>query len=254
MKFIAAFILLLSLLSMANCQKTQTKTENKPQIKVADTLDNKSLAKLLEVIKSKNIQNVELKDAEIVVGKSTVKVATTVEHDVFNQGQWFFAVRFETRLIGTNETLFTVGSIGISNDKKDAEQTSIDEWIGVFGTAFADMLAQSREFTVGDFKIYSGLMGIRGEKPAKGWMDGSPEMGKKIINALLPLFNKSNKEINSLNLMVSVNPNGEVNGECRLNNEVSPEVLAELKKLNWEKSEVGYLLKQFYLLKKPTSK
>ncbi len=254
MKFIAAIILLLNLLSFASCQKKENKLENTSSINSLNNFDAKPLSKLFEAIKSKNVENIELKKDEILVGRSKIKVITAVEYNGSNQGKWIFAARYDTKLTTTSETIFTVGSIGIGNDKNDAEETSIDEWMALFGKAFSEMLAKSEGETINGFKVYSGLMGIRGEKPSQSWIDGSSEMNKKIVSVLLPIINKSNEEINSLNLMLSVNPNGEVAGECRFNNEISQEVLTELKKLNWEKSQTGYIFKQFYLSKKANQK
>lgn len=258
MKLIAAIFLLLNFLTFASCQKTEVKSEIKPietpQTKSGSNLNTKSLTKLFELLKSKNIKDIEIKADEIRAGNSKIKVSTTVEHDVFNQDRWIFAARYETRLIDAGETLFTVGSVGIGSDKNDAEETSIDEWIGLFGTAFAEMLAKSNDLKIGGFDIYAGAMGIRGEKPAESWIDGSSAMNKKIIGALLPLIKKSNREITSLNLMLTVNQAGEIEGECRINNEVSAGLLAELKKLDWTKSQTLYMFKQFYLLRKSAEK
>lgn len=254
MKYIAAIILLLNFLSFASCQKNENKTENNLSSDLSSDLNTKPLSKLFQIIKSKQGENIELKEDEIVVGKSKIKVSTTVEFDGIKQGKWIFAARYDTKLVDTSETTFTVGSIGIGSDKNDAEETSIDEWIALFGTAFSEMLTKPKGTAINDFNFYSGLMGIRGEKPSQSWIDGSSEMNKKIINALLPIIRKSSKEMNSLNLMLSVNPNGEIAGECRFNNEISQEVLTELKKLNWEKSQTGYVFKQFYLLKKSQAK
>lgn len=250
MKFITAIILILNLLSFVSCQKNEGKMEKSSSIKPSGDFESKPLSKLFEAIKSKGIENVELKKEEILVGKAKIKVITTVEYDGSNQGKWVYAARYETKLIDTSETTFTVGSIGIGSDKNDAEETSIDEWIALFGKAFSEMLTKVEGEIIGNFKVFSGLMGIRGEKPSQGWIDGSPQMNKKIISILLPIIKKSNKEINSLNLILSINPNGEIDGECRFNNEISQEILTELKKLNWEKSQTAYLFKQFYLLKK----
>ncbi|CAN5289047.1 hypothetical protein BH10ACI1_BH10ACI1_03550 [soil metagenome] len=254
MKFLFTKILLLSLLLFTNCQNNEGKNENKSEVKSEKTsvneLEKKSLAKLYEAIKAKKNEDIELKEDEIRIGKAKVKVSTAIEFDGNRQGKWIFAARFDTKLIDTTEAVFTVGSIGIGEDKNDAVETSIDEWIGLFGTAFSEMLSKSEGIKVGGFKVFSGLMGIRGEKPSQGWIDGSPKMNEKILNALLPIIKKSNKEMNSINLMLTVNENGEIDGECKMNNEVSQDILNELKKLNWEKSSTGYLFKQFYLIKK----
>lgn len=209
------------------------------------------LEKLYQVIKAeKNNANAELRADEIQIGTVKIKVLTTVEFDGAHQGKWIFAAKYETSLIDKKETVITLGSIGIGENKKDAAATSIDEWVALFGTSLSQMLAKSETGIVnGDFIIYPGLMGIRGEKPAQTWTDGSQEMNKKIINTLLPTIKKTNKEITTINLMIIVDKTS-VEGECRINNDVSEEVLTEIKKLDWKTSQTGYMFKQFYLIKK----
>lgn len=255
MKLLAVIFLLLNILSSVSCQeKIDNKIENKSQVQPTDNLETKALAKIFDSIKNQKIEGAELKADEIVIGKTKIKVTAATEHDMSNQGGWIYAARFETKLFALQENVFTVGSIGIGKDRNDALQTAIDEWAAFFVTAFSEMLANQTGSEIAGFRIYPGLLGIRGEKPTPSWIDGSAEMNKKIINALMPVIKKSDREINSLNLMLSVTPNGDVDGECRINNEVSQEILAELKKLNWDKSQTGYLFKQFYLLRKNSDK
>lgn len=215
-------------------------------------LEKKALAKLFEAVSNaKDGKDVELKADEIRIGKSKVKVSAALEFDAAHEGKWVFAVRFDTKLTDAKETIFTVGSVGIGTDRKDAVETSIDEWVGIFGAALARMLAKPDAGIVLDnFVVFPGLMGIRGEKPAASWIDGSPEMNKKIINAALPVIKKSRHEISSINLIITVDKTGGVNGECRINNEVSGELLDEIKKLDWKTGAKGYMFKQLYLIAK----
>jgi hypothetical protein len=236
-------ILLFSVLLLTNCYANEDKS-------ISD-LDRKALAKLYEVLQKSDTSNkVEIKNNEIRIGKIKIKVSTAIEFDGNRQESWIFAAKYETKLIDDKESVFTIGSIGIGQDKKDAEGTSIDEWLALFGSSLSQMLQNPEKgISVENYQIFPGLMGIRGEKPLQSWINGSESMNKKIITSLLPNIKKSVNKITPVNLLISVSPNGVVEGECKINNENSEELLDAIKKLDWKQSQKGYLFKQFYLIK-----
>lgn len=47
-----------------------------------------------------------------------------------------------------------------------------------------------------------------------------------------------------------IGKSGVIDGECRIDNEVSQNLLNDLKKLDWPPSDEGFLFKQFYLIEK----
>lgn len=246
MKKLSGSILLLGLFLFFGFQ------HGKAQNALVDELEKKALAKLFKIVSSaKDGKDVELKAGEIRIGKAKIKVSATIEFDGKHEDSWIFAVAYETKLIGAKETVFNVGSVGIGTDAKDAEAISIDEWIGVFGTALAKMLAKPETgIELDNFTVFPGLMGIRGEKPAESWLDGSAKMNIKIINAALPVIKKSREEINLINLVITVDKTGSIDGECRINNRISQELLGEIKKLDWKTGAKGYMFKQLYLIAK----
>ncbi|MDQ4120495.1 MAG: DUF6348 family protein [Acidobacteriota bacterium] len=219
--------------------------------KLTSDLDRKALAKLYETFHNReNSKDVEIKNDEIRVGKTKIKVTTAIEFDGNHQNSWIFAARYETKLVDDKETVFTISSIGIGKDKKDAEETSIDEWIALFGTSLSEMvLKPDKGILIENYQIFPGLMGIRGEAPSQSWIDGSESMSKKIVNSLLPIIKKSDKKLTSINLLIKVSENGSVEGECRINNETSKDLLEAIQKLDWKTGQQGYLFKQFYLIK-----
>lgn len=251
MKNTVKLLIILAFLFLTACVSGQDKTTSTNAFIANDSvnLEKDAMEKLFAII-VKNNKNAELKDNQIFLGNKKIKVSVITEFDESNQGKYVFAGKFVTEIIDSKENSFSVGSIGIGEDRKDAVTTFIDEWIGLFGTAFSDMLANSNSIKVENYQIFSGLMGIRGEKPTNGWVNGSSEMNKKIISALLPIIKKSNKDLNATNLMITVSEKGEIDGECRLNNEVSQEVINELKKLKWDKGSSIYMFKQFYIINK----
>lgn len=244
-----SFLLLISCSSKsisANFDK-EPKTNSNLAVNSLENVEKNALQKLYTEI-AKNNKNSELKNEEIIVGNKKIKVLVTTEFDGQNQGKYVFAAKFDTEISDSNKESFSIGSIGIGEDRKDAVETSIDEWIGIFGGAFSNMLANTNGIKSEKLEIYSGLMGIRGEKPAKSWIDGSPAMNKKIISAISPIIKKSGKNLNAINLLLTISEKGEIKGECKLNNEVSQELFDEVKKLNWDKGSSIYMFKQFYLV------
>lgn len=228
----------------ANKQLTSNKDSN------SNELNKKALTKLYAEIAKEN-QNAEIKNDEILVGESKIKVSVVPEQELKRDGKFIFAAKFDIKLSDNKDTLFTVGSVGIGNDQSDAYETVLDEWIGLFGTSFAQLFANSKtRISVGNFTVFPGLMGIRGEKPANNWIDGSAEMNKKIINSLLSIIRKSNKEVTSVNLLLTADESGIISGECRVNNEISQAIMDELKKLDWKTDSSSYMFKQYYLIKK----
>lgn len=247
--------LLICSLTLSSCtfgnQPVITQNLNQSNLKNDLTqinLNKIALTKLFDIVKSENKEAV-LGENEIVLGKDRIQVKVTIENELEDEKDYIIAARFDTKLTRMDENIFTVGSIGIGVDKKDAEETVVDEWIGLFGVALGNLL-QDKAIKIDNLKVYSSLMGIRGQKPSNSWIDGSPEMTKKIVNTLATLIKKQNKEINSINLIIAVSQEGEIQGECYLNNEVSREVFDKIKELNWTKGDSPYMFKQFYLIKK----
>lgn len=235
---------------LGNELNSSEKTSTQPQSTYIDKTQNKTLFKLYDFLKLQGVKNVALNGDEIKIGDKKLNVSVSTEFSGAKENKWIFAAGFITKLIDSSEEVFTVGSIGIDDSEESAIDTAIEEWLGIFGTALSKMLQESKEVSIENFKIYSGLMGIRGEKPTTDWLNGSDKMSKKIITALLPTIKNEGKKMNSINLIVVVNEQGEINGECGLNNRVNEEIIELLKNLNWEKSATGYIFKQFYLVKK----
>lgn len=252
MIFLASLFLINACSSNSQTITVDNKNLTSGENSTSNDLNKEALTKLYKLILEKN-QNAELKNDEIIINNSKIKVLVVPEQELKRDGDWIYAARFDVNLINSKETQFIVGSVGIGNNQKDAVATAIDEWIGLFGTAFSQMFASSKnKLTIENFKVYPGLMGIRGEKPSQNWIDGSPEMSKKIINALLPIIKKSNEEIISINLLFTADKTGITSGECKINNEASQEVIEALKKLDWKSTSGLYMFKQYFLLEKAT--
>ena len=221
-------ICLFALFAVSACvSPAKTPEIQKPETSKIDEISKVAATELHKLLANNN-QNVELKDGKIISGKKVIEVSVVTEHSLEKDGKWIFAGRFETKLTENEVNNFTVGYIGIGDNKQDAINTSIQEWLNLFGTALEGMILNSESVLKFDnFKVFAGNTGIRGNPPIHSWNNGSEEMNRKIIAQLLPLIKKINKDINFINLMLTVNEKGEIDGECRINNEVSQEIIAE---------------------------
>ena len=231
-------ILLLNMFLLIGCQSNESKSNAKPMKE--DGLNEKAITKLYDVVrKAKDHEVIKLNGNEIDTGKIKIKVNTGVEFDNKKDDKWIFATRFETVIFGKEQTKVTIGSIGIGADREDAIETSINEWIALFGTSLSQIFSKS-DMTIEteNFEIFPGFAGIRGQAPTE--VSGSEKKGqKRIIETLLPILKKSSKNLTSINLVLTVSNTGVVDGECKINNEISQEALDRIKKLEWKGSETG---------------
>jgi hypothetical protein len=212
-------------------------------------LEKMAVEKLHKLIDEDMAGNAKLKDSEIHVGQKRIRVSAAVEHEQTQDEAYIFAARFDTTLTGADDVVFTLGSIGIGKDKKDAMETSVDEWVSQFGKALSRMLSTSDPKSKDEMGIFPGFLGVRGKLPSKGWLDGTWEMQRKLAMVVIPIVRKMKGDLFAVDLMIVVEKEGHVRGECRLNNAVSQELMDEMKKLDW-KSNTSFLLKQFYLIRK----
>lgn len=93
-------------------------------------------------------------------------------------------------------------------------------------------------------------MGIRGTLPEQSWVNGSDEMNKKIVSQIKNYIDLNTATLVPVDIKLMVGPNGVTDGECRLGNEISIELLDALKKIEWPKPSDAFMFKQFYIIKK----
>ncbi|WP_445712471.1 DUF6348 family protein [Flavobacterium sp.] len=190
-----------------------------------------------------------LQDNEILIDDTSIKIKVTVDFDGKKEGKYIYSANFLTIYKTGHVNEINVGSIGIGTSKDEAVEVSIHEWFAVFGIPFTNMLRDTNSISLSNMKIFSGLMGIRGTLPENTWMDGSDEMNKKIISQIKNQINFSKATLIPIDIKLMVGPNGVTDGECRLGNEVSIELLDALKKIDWPKQSDSFMFKQFYLVK-----
>lgn len=186
---------------------------------------------------------------DMVVCGQRIDIVPVVERSGHQQGTWFYGVRFELCLDGENARQFTTGSIGLGDSQEEARNVAVEEWLALFGYAFARAMVKSDEsITIERFVVYPGLMGTRGRSP-EGWVDGTDSMHKTILSALRPVLSEpgDGSPLISLNLMLTMQADGTMTGECRRNGAVSARTLSLLAQLPWPKTP-SYMFKQHYIV------
>ncbi len=224
------------------------KSYNEPIVEVANS-EIISAKYLYDKIAYIHNNKASLKDNEILIGDTSIKIKVTVDFDGQKEGKYIYSANFLTIYKTGQLNEINVRSIGIGTSKDEALEVSIQEWFAVFGIPFTNMLRDTNSIILPYMKIYSGLLGIRGTLPENTWVDGSNEMNMKIISQIKNHVNFGKATLIPIDIKLMVGPNGVTDGECRLGDEVSIELLDALKKIDWPKTSDAFMFKQFYLAK-----
>ncbi len=250
MKSIVTSILSLSIfLSCTNSTSStnESKTDNS-QVARNDSTEKVALRHLFDKISK--LSHVSFKDNQILIGDTSIRLKINVEFDGQKEGKWIYAANISTFYQTGKETKIDVGSIGIGSNKAEAINVCIQEWFAVFGIPFTNMLNGDKSLSASNMKVFSGLMGVRGNLPENTWLKGDDEMTKKIVGQIQDQVKNEAVDIVPIDIKVMIGKNGISDGECRIGNKVSGQLLENLKRLNWPTSNEGFMFKQFYLIKK----
>lgn len=250
MKSIITSILSLSMLvSCSNSTSTAKENETgKSQATTSDSIEKVALAHLFDKIGK--LPKASLKDNQILIGDTSIHLKVNVEFDGQKEGKWIYAANISTFFNASEETQINVGSIGIGSNKEEAITVCIQEWLAVFGIPFTNMLNGENSISISNMKVFSGLMGIRGNLPGNTWLKGNDEMTEKIISQIQEQIKNEDDDIIPIDIKLMIGKNGISDGECRIQNKVSGQLLEHLKQLNWPSSDEGFIFKQFYLVKR----
>lgn len=247
--FIIRFICCSLIFGCSNPTSTiKNKETEKTQVVAIDSSEKLALHYLFDKIKK--LPNARLEENKIMVGDTSIQVKINVEFEGQKEGKWVYAANIFTFYKAKKEGLINVGSIGIGSTKEEALNVCIQEWIAIFGIPFANMLNDSESIKVSNMKVFPGLMGTRGNPPAKTWLKGYDEMTNKMISKIQQEIKSKPGNLVSVDIKLKISKSGVTDGECRIDNEVSQNLLNELKQLDWPPSDEEFILKQFYLIRK----
>ena len=249
-KIKTTFYCLLFITFFVSCKNSSSKEKKSVELSSSKKMNIEEIAidYLYDKIKTKD--NITLKNNEIHFGDTSIILSINIEYDGKKDGKWILSASFNTKYKANEESQLITSSIGIGSTKEEAYNVCIQEWFAVFGIPFTEMLNSNEFISIDNMKIHSGLMGIRGTLPENTWLKGDKEMTIKIINVIKEQIKKSTNKIVSVDIKIVIGKNGLENGECRINNQISNELLNNLEPLDWTNSNQNYMFKQFYLIEK----
>lgn len=216
------------------------------QVVKSDSMEKVVLQHIFDKIRM--LPHASFKDNKILIGDSSIQLKIEVESDGMENGKWIYAANITTFYKYNKETQINVGSIGIGSNRDEAKNVCIQEWFGAFGVAFTNMLNGDNSIAVSNLKVFPGLMGIRGKLPENTWPKGDNEIARRIISQLQPQMRNQTGDLIPIDIKLMIGVNGVIDGECRVDNQVSTQLLSNLKQLSWPSSEEAYMFKQFFLI------
>jgi hypothetical protein len=188
----------------------------------------------------------------VVVHGQRIEVIPSIEQSLPQGGQWFTGVRFDIRLDGRDEPKYSFGAVGMGDSKEEAQHEAIQGWLAYFGKAFvAAMLQKDPGLEVAGFMVYPGALGMRGPSTDQV-AEALRDMDRTIFSALAPMLSESTHETGpmTLNVMITRQGDGAVDGDCQLNGRGSTRGLAVLSHLSWPRNGSSYLLRKYYIFRR----
>src|SRR5262249_60612545 len=99
----------------------------------------------------------------------------------------------------------------------------------------------------GGYKVYAGPVGIRGSKP-----EGLEDVNASFLGAIEPAFAtliSSKDGFHSMTITAVRNSDGSIDGEFRVDGQVSEDLRRLALQAKWPTSNTAYMLKQYYVLR-----
>jgi hypothetical protein len=253
MKFVTTFTCLMIIVGCTQSTPKNKKDRIKtPLTNNADTTIGFALQQLYARIQANGNSetSLDIRNNEITLHDTLIRLKTKVEFNGQKQGKWVYATNFKTEYNAGRQQELTMGAIGMGTTSREAFEVCIKEWMAIFGEPFANMLGQKNALAIAGYKVYPGLMGIRGAVPPNTWLKGDRAMTQKIITQIRPLLLTNKNALIPVDIKVLLGPAGIEDGECRIDNFVSYELLKALQKLPWPVTNDKLIFSQFYLVQK----
>ena len=252
------FTVALYILVMIGCADETTTKKGSAHNSLPAALQDTTVLYALQQFQTKLVENgrinaaINLKNEQIQVGDTTIRLKIKVEYQGQKDGQNIFAANFMTSLViptGEN-TEIDNGVIGIGSDPQQAYKNCVQDWMNVFGNPLANLVNKKNAFSIDNMNVYAGLMGIRGSMPGNTWLKGDELMSRRIFGGIGQLVKSNKDKIVPVDIKLLVEKGKVVSGDCRLGNIVSFELLKKMKALPWPAAPQKFIFSQFYLVEK----
>jgi hypothetical protein len=238
----------------ASCSKAQA--QNDPD---AAWLVDRGANLLAQVFQSVGLQAVQT-GGHLSVADKQIDLLVRVENRGQQGGQHFLGAAFGIAIDGVPVPAFLAGVVGNDQSAEGARAKTAADW-GVqyaapIGYAIASWLGADRpprvldrssniyhRLDVDDEALYLGAVAIRGDTTGGSAM-ASEEFVRNIARRVIPLLGDRHR-FRSATIKVGLQGATVRDGDCLVNGSASTQLLAELRKIDWPKSEAERLYMLF---------
>lgn len=227
-----------------------------PLAAAAEDEGSRLMSRLLDLLAkeavtpSESVPSMTVRGAEVEIAGRRLRITPVSEQVLRTEGQFISAARFEIALDGRKQDELIAGSIGISSDSADnATNNAVVQWYMAFGSPILRSIAdRSPDLTVGNFRVYTGALLVRGQAPDE-LISGQVITPDKVLKAILAALPRVDGNFHSVQIMLVVAPDEPITGECRVDTQLSAIALASVQQLSWPKGLTPYMYKQSYVFR-----
>lgn len=199
------------------------------------------------------------KGASREVGGRALSVSTTVNSLREFNGKFVAALSFASTIDGRSAPALGSGSIGIGETRDEAIKVALDEWVMQYGSTVIFALMGPERWDGGKDErpaplfadgiiAYASPQGFRGMAPHELRAGDFPESFIKHVSPLLKPVVASREGLHAVTLMLAFDEGAFSDGECRVDAEVSPALLALVKAYPWPKMTGSFMFKQYFVV------
>ncbi|MGC4070231.1 MAG: DUF6348 family protein [Polyangiaceae bacterium] len=230
----------------------------------ASLLSTKGSAMLASTFRALGLHAVE-QDSAVSVANRSISVVARIDNRAQKDTRSILAATFEVLIDGRRIPTLTGGAIGVGETPVQARDTAAADWAFQYGApigfALATTLGAEGRPTATDplARLYGktevdgqglfyGPPGIRGRTAAPDEVASIAFLRTVATSVVRLLRCKSPAcEYRSTTILILVEGSAVTGGECRLDGDVSPELLDTLSKLTWPEGAPKYVFKLFFV-------
>jgi Family of unknown function (DUF6348) len=221
-------------------------------------LSRRCVESLAEVAKSAGAVPSSVGD-RLRIGKDELRLGARVEQAVPAHSGYVVGILVDVSINGSAHPL-TAGVTGTGATREEAVAAAVSAWSQLVGVALLDALGVKQEdkavFSAGRFSAHAGRASIASPASPQdvAWSDERRRelLGK--LGGVIRGLEASPSEFHLILIMVRVQPDSTIDGECRVDGEVSQAVLKAAQAFRWPQAQSYYLLKQYYVLRRRSSR
>jgi hypothetical protein len=232
----------------------------------ADAIDlgSKAAATLAKMFRSLSLETTQV-GAMVTVAGTQVSVETRINNRLQQANQHILAAEFDVSVGGIRSPELRAGVVGIGDSPDGARDSAIEEWVAQYGIpigfAVAARLGASgppaREDETAKFyamqvvdgqTLFHGLPGLRGAAKQPDTVV-SDEFLRRVAEAVVASMRQrtSSGRYRSGTVQLVVHGSSVTGGECRIDGEISPDVLKALSSWTWPEGAPSYMFKLFFV-------